>query len=983
MIRGSAFGIVLLAAMLGARAAWCEVSTDGSFGPAQALAPVGNEYLIPQELGGRNGGNLFHSFSLFGVEAGRTANFSATLPTERVIARVTGGTRSQIDGRLRTSGSAAGADLFLLNPSGVTFGPTASLDLRGSFYVSTAQELRFESGPAFDATSSAPKPPLSIAAPSAFGFLTDSPERIRFNQTAGLALPAGETFSIIGGAASLTGFNRPAIRVPSGRIQIAAVDRASEVPIDLAGFSGQALAAAVTVDEIPDVTLEQGFFLDVGGDPAAEGPAGQVLIRGGSLVFSGSRIDAGHRSAQDATAPAIDIEMVNGVDLREASRLTSQDTGSGRGPDISIKAPKLSVHGSNTIVQTQSLGAGAGGTLSLSGDSIEISDNGIVRSLAAGSGAGGALVLEAMQGVRVVSGGSLFTSTTGAGEGGAAAVSAATLEVADGGFIVSEAGGEGGTGAGGDLVIHADRVFVSNATNRAIPASIATLALGSTPGGSLRLLTTSLEIERGGSASTRTDGAGQGGTLQVVADRVALAGVDAQGRRASLRAFTVPGSSGPGGSLAVTARTVEVADGGQMSTLTQGAGDAGSLSVDAAEAFTVSGSASGASIVSADSRRVIGGPTPVPGGGGDLTIRTGLLTLNDGGQVSASTEGTRDSGKIRIEAGKVVVSGVDPAFGNASGVFSRSNADLEDGGDARGIEIVTTGNVQISDRGVLSSSTVASGNAGPIRVEAGGQIGLGTKATISARAEGPFTGNGGSVDLIADEGVFLSSSSILAESQGFGLAGDVTIDAGPRFEMNDSTVKTEARFGAGGRITIVADQIVYLQSSELTTSVAKGAGGGGDISIDPDVVVLNQSEIHANAGGIGEGGHISITAGAFFMTPDSEITATSELGIDGTILINAPDTDVTSGITTLPSDVLDATALMRSACSAATAEGGSFVVSGRPPGLPIHPDGLLAAFDTIGGAAAIARPGTVIPAATSVASAYRTGSCSRAREEVL
>jgi hypothetical protein len=94
---------------------------------------------------------------------------------------------------------------------------------------------------------------------------------------------------------------------------------------------------------------------------------------------------------------------------------------------------------------------------------------------------------------------------------------------------------------------------------------------------------------------------------------------------------------------------------------------------------------------------------------------------------------------------------------------------------------------------------------------------------------------------------------------------------------------------------------------------------------------------------------------------------------------------VTSGITTLPSDVLDATALMRTACSAATAEGGSFVVSGRPPGLPIHPDGLLAAFDTVGGPAAVAKPGAASGAAARVAvvDPYRALGCSRVREEVL
>ena len=49
---------------------------------------------------------------------------------------MTGGQQSLIDGMLRTT--IPGANLYLLNPAGVFFGPNASLDTSGSFHVSTA-----------------------------------------------------------------------------------------------------------------------------------------------------------------------------------------------------------------------------------------------------------------------------------------------------------------------------------------------------------------------------------------------------------------------------------------------------------------------------------------------------------------------------------------------------------------------------------------------------------------------------------------------------------------------------------------------------------------------------------------------------------------------------------------------------------------------------------------------------------------------------
>ena len=100
--------------------------------------------------GTRHGPNLFHSFDRFSVGTGETATFtSAQTGIKNILSRVTGGQRSEIDGQLRTDGQlrAEGADLYLLNPAGVLFGPNATLDVSGSFHVSTADYLRLADGP--------------------------------------------------------------------------------------------------------------------------------------------------------------------------------------------------------------------------------------------------------------------------------------------------------------------------------------------------------------------------------------------------------------------------------------------------------------------------------------------------------------------------------------------------------------------------------------------------------------------------------------------------------------------------------------------------------------------------------------------------------------------------------------------------------------------------------------------------------------------
>ena len=93
---------------------------DGSIGPAGA-GPVGPglgdvTYDISEDLGERAGTNLYHSFSEFGVALGETASFSASLPTDHVLARVTGGNESQVFGTVQST--IPGAALWLVNPAG-------------------------------------------------------------------------------------------------------------------------------------------------------------------------------------------------------------------------------------------------------------------------------------------------------------------------------------------------------------------------------------------------------------------------------------------------------------------------------------------------------------------------------------------------------------------------------------------------------------------------------------------------------------------------------------------------------------------------------------------------------------------------------------------------------------------------------------------------------------------------------------------------
>src|SRR6266853_19552 len=110
--------------------------TDGTVGAAGAIGKVGGNFAIPQTLGTKVGGNLFHSFSQFDLSAGESATFSGPNDVSNILARVTGGSASSIDGTIRST--IPNANLFLINPSGVLFGPNAKLEVDGSFAATTA-----------------------------------------------------------------------------------------------------------------------------------------------------------------------------------------------------------------------------------------------------------------------------------------------------------------------------------------------------------------------------------------------------------------------------------------------------------------------------------------------------------------------------------------------------------------------------------------------------------------------------------------------------------------------------------------------------------------------------------------------------------------------------------------------------------------------------------------------------------------------------
>ena len=139
-------------------------------------------------------GNLFHEFESFSVDDGQTANFLSDSGVFNIVGQVSGLSPSYINGLLQVSGSDA--NLYLVNPAGILFGPNGQLSLSGSFVATTADQIGFGED-WLTVLASDNDYTAFTAAPDAFAFTVDDPSAV-VNQ-GDLAVEAGESLVLMGG----------------------------------------------------------------------------------------------------------------------------------------------------------------------------------------------------------------------------------------------------------------------------------------------------------------------------------------------------------------------------------------------------------------------------------------------------------------------------------------------------------------------------------------------------------------------------------------------------------------------------------------------------------------------------------------------------------------------------------------------------------------------------------------------------------------
>lgn len=619
--------------------------------------------------GAKRGSFLFHSFLKFNIKKGDSAYFSNPKGVRNIISRVTGNSKSIIDGVLGVNGSA---NLFFINPNGIVFGKNASLDTGGSFTATTASSLDFKNKYHFSATNPHKVPLLKFNTPSGLTF-NQPPAKIEVRGNGHNVTQPGYIVSPIQGAGKSTSGLRvdpgKSISLIAGEIDmIGGLITAQNINL-LAIKSGtvglkEGKLTYRDVKHYGDIILRKQSLLDTSGlVPGTMKVYGEnITLKDASLAVSSNRgTGSGGIILFNAnnTLKLLGPSKLNPVlDSGIFARGIISQTIEGKGADIKIKSENLIVKESSAII-TATFGRDRGGNLYINSD----------HTLVGGGSKYGEQAL-----------GSLIVSTTFSGaKAGDINFQGDTLKLVDGAFLISATFGEGD---GGDVRISTSNLVVDGGIpiydkKTFIPSAIASTSTSAGNAGNLKIKTDNLLIKNGGRVDSSTFARGSAGSIGINAKNITVTGA-APGFLKSLNPSNINSSgssitaffgnilnidlelTGKAGNINIKTDTLNLENGGTITVANAGTGRAGSINLDSRilnlddGTITASNKGGGGGSINLDSDAILLRDSNIKassegGNGGNIEINSHLLSGDNASKISANSEGG-NGGNIEIDS---------------------------------------------------------------------------------------------------------------------------------------------------------------------------------------------------------------------------------------------------------------------------------------------------------------------------------------------
>ncbi|MEC4814305.1 MAG: filamentous hemagglutinin N-terminal domain-containing protein [Scytonema sp. PMC 1069.18] len=733
-------------------------------------------------------------------------------------------------------------------------------------------------------------------------------------------------------------------------VRVNAVGKGGNIEIDANSLSledsswlmsstyGQGSAGSVIIN-VRDNVLFNGGRIYSTVETRSVGNGGNIFIKAGNLTLDNGSLQTLVRGAyEDFPAGRGNAGEIN-IDVRDTINISGVDGG---------------VY---SLVEEETVGNG--GNINIKTGSLLVSNGAELLASILGKGSAGNISIDARENVQFDGANAYSTiGYLGDGNGGDINIKARLLFFTNGTEIgVSTFG----IGSAGNLILNARENILFDNT-RAYSAVVEN-AIGN--GGEIRINTANLSVINDAFFNTATDGQGSSGNVII----------DARGRvlfdKGSVFSSVIENAVGNGGEIRINAELVSLMNKSGLQASTFGRGNAGNIIINARDRISFNEG----SLALSQIRQ--GGV----GKGGDIRITTNSLSLTNGSLFTASTFGEGEAGNLQIRANDSInIIGSSISENLTSGLYSTTNENsvgkggnitvdtknfrLSEGGllstrtrtDSQGGNItVNTDNLEVINGGQLLTTTFSSGRAGAISINA-------TKRVVIDGSDATFNDRIARFPDILDDRDATANSGLFVSSTGSGTTGDIFVTT-PKITLDHGgRINAESTSGNGGNINLtVSDLLLMRRSGKISTNAgtAQQGGDGGNIDINSRFIVAipnENSDITANAF-TGAGGKVQITSlGVFGIEPrqtandiTSDITASSEQGVQGVTAINAPDNSaIQNSLNQLSDNPIDANALIANSCFARrdSPQGGTFFIIGKG-GLPERPgEGGVSTFAT-------------------------------------
>ena len=733
--------------------------------------------------------------------------------------------------------------------------------------------------------------------------------------------------------------------------------------------SAEAQAGNINIDVAEKISLSNsGIFNQVLSD--AVGNSGNIIITSGSLeILNGGRVDTG--TFGTGNSGLVDITTTGNVTIDGENLQNSQFSIISSGVDVDA--------------------TGNAGGVKISANNLALTNNAQILTNTFGEGDAGNIDITTTGDLTVDVPSRSFdpigitsvVERSSVGNSGNINISASNLTLTNNAEIATSTSGEGDAG-NIDITTIEDLTVDTPSRNRdtnGIASDVESNADGNA--GDITISSANINVINGGRISANSFGRGNSGNINIVAtENITIDGENlSETQRFESGVNSVAGndenSEETSGEINITAANLALTNGARISTGAFGEfANGGNINIDVAEDVLISGGSSFGFRIGSRINSSTDIDINSRGNAGNVTILATNLILTNGGTINAQTSSQGAGGNIRIEAIEdVIIDGIEEDSLSPSpsrvtsevslGPRSNSFAVAGNGGDIT----ISSANLTLTDGGKITAGTVGEGSAGDITIASTESIFISGSieqtidifdqtielpSGVSVSAVGG-RGNGGNINIFTDrlnikENSLVDAGNFDREERSFpipgtGQPGNINIEVNSIDLSTGGSIetRTQSETGRSGIINLqVADNIALRDDSSISAQALENANGG-NLNIDTDFIIAfdGDNDIIASAEQ-GQGGNININAEALFGIEErplndttNDINASSEFSLDGTVDINNPTVDPTTGLINLPASVSDATdQISQNPCQQGI--GSEFIVTGKG-GLPRNP----------------------------------------------